>query len=256
MPVLALISAALIGDQEKLVLRMTSSLAQTCSPRTTDSASIAGITENASRTRIGGYGRTGWRACTGGVALVLDRFAAPARTRSMNAATSRLRGWKAIDEVVVADLASRSQLGARPVPRVLVVQHHRPPGAAPRAPGPPRGRRGSRRCGTPGSPGRASGSTHVSASGWASSSATVGLIARQLAGVVALVAEHVEQQPEDPVLGLGVPRRGQLPVGLLDGGDLPLAVLPRGEDRQEDVVALAGHVAPARRVACRTSSCE
>ena len=54
MPVFLLISAALIGDQEKLAFLMTSALSQTCSPRTIASASSFGWTAKASRTRTGG----------------------------------------------------------------------------------------------------------------------------------------------------------------------------------------------------------
>ncbi len=54
MPVLAAISSALIGDQEKLAFLITSALVQTCSPRTMASASNLGCTANTSRTRTGG----------------------------------------------------------------------------------------------------------------------------------------------------------------------------------------------------------
>jgi hypothetical protein len=65
--------------------------------------------------------------------------------------------------------------------------------------------------------------------------------------VVALVAEDLEQRREDPVLGLGVPRRGELGPRRLDGGHLALALLPGRQQREEDVVAPARQVAPARR---------
>jgi hypothetical protein len=54
MPVLAAISSAVIGDQEKLALRMTSALLQTSSPRTTESAVSRAGTSKTSRTRTGG----------------------------------------------------------------------------------------------------------------------------------------------------------------------------------------------------------
>ena len=148
MPVLALISAALIGDQEKLALRMTSSLQQTCSPRTTASASSTGCTRNASRhpdRRVGAHrrDRLDRHAAPDGRA----RLAAPERTRSMNAVTSRLRGWNAITKSSSPIVPAGAQLGARAVPRVLVVQHHRPPGERLQLGHRSRRRRGSRRCG-------------------------------------------------------------------------------------------------------------
>jgi len=60
-----------------------------------------------------------------------------------------------------------------------------------------------------------------------------------------LVAEHVEQDAEDLVLGPLVPGRAERSVPRLDPGHQPGAV-PRREDRQEHVVAATGHVAPAR----------
>ena len=44
-----------------------------------------------------------------------------------------------------------------------------------------------------------------------------------------------------------VPRRRQRGPRLADGGDLPLTVVPGGQQRQEDVVAVAREVAPPRR---------
>jgi len=62
---------------------------------------------------------------------------------------------------------------------------------------------------------------------------------------MALVAEDVEQDREDPVLRGGVPRARQRDPRLADGGDLPVTVLPGRQHRQEDVVAPAREVAPA-----------
>ncbi|MEK6438405.1 hypothetical protein [Pseudonocardia sp. T1-2H] len=70
---------------------------------------------------------------------------------------------------------------------------------------------------------------------------------RQLGGVVAAVAEDVEEQVEDGVLRRLVPRGGQLAIRLLDRGDLPVPVDPRGEHGQEDVRAVPRDVPPARR---------
>ena len=69
----------------------------------------------------------------------------------------------------------------------------------------------------------------------------------QFGGVVELGPEHAEQQVEHPVLGLGVPCGGQLAEGALDRGHLPLAVLPGGQHRQEDIVAVLGQVTPPGR---------
>ena len=70
---------------------------------------------------------------------------------------------------------------------------------------------------------------------------------RQLGRVMALVAEDLEQAREDAVLGLGVPGRGEVVPRRRDGGDLALALLPRRQQRQEDVVAIARHVPPPGR---------
>ncbi len=73
-----------------------------------------------------------------------------------------------------------------------------------------------------------------------------GLDRLQLGARARLVAEHVDEHAEDLVLGALVPRRLQRAVTALDGRR-HLTALPRLEDRQEDVVALPRHVAPARR---------
>ncbi len=70
---------------------------------------------------------------------------------------------------------------------------------------------------------------------------------RELGRVMALVAEDVEQDREDPVLGRGVPRGRERGPRLADGGDLPLPVFPGGQQRQEDVVAVAREIAPPGR---------
>jgi hypothetical protein len=72
-----------------------------------------------------------------------------------------------------------------------------------------------------------------------------GLDRRQRRGVVLPVAVDVEQDVEDPVLAALVPPRRQLRVGLLHRGDLGLAVLPRLQHREEDVRARPGDVGPA-----------
>ena len=148
------------------------------------------------------------------------------------------------DVVVVLELADLDELGPGPVPGVLVVQHHRPAvqrlelgsvlgavedvvelvgrevGVVAVEPEGQAGRRGE----------------HVGDGR---------LERRELGGVVPALAEHVEEDAEDAVLGLAVPRRRQRVVGAADGGDLAVTVLPRGHDRQEHVVATPGHVTPA-----------
>jgi len=56
----------------------------------------------------------------------------------------------------------------------------------------------------------------------------------QLRRVVPLVPEDVEQDPEDTVLGVGVPRWRQGLIRRLDGGDLSLVLLPGGQSREEE----------------------
>jgi hypothetical protein len=70
---------------------------------------------------------------------------------------------------------------------------------------------------------------------------------REFRGVVELGPEQVEQQAEDGLLSLGVPRGGQGAEGLLDRGHLALAILPGGQHGQEDVVAPLGQVPPPGR---------
>ena len=67
---------------------------------------------------------------------------------------------------------------------------------------------------------------------------------RQLRPRALLVAEHVEQDARDHVLGALVPARRQRAVAGVDRVRQLLAV-PRLEDRQEEVVAAARDVAPA-----------
>jgi hypothetical protein len=65
--------------------------------------------------------------------------------------------------------------------------------------------------------------------------------------VVAAVGEDVEEHREDALLGLGIGPAREATERVGHGGDLALGLLPRREDGQEDVVASARHVAPARR---------
>jgi hypothetical protein len=62
--------------------------------------------------------------------------------------------------------------------------------------------------------------------------------------MVLAVPEHVEEDPEDAVLHLAVPGRRQRLEGILHGGDLAVAIFPRGQDRQEKIGAGARHVTP------------
>src|SRR5207248_1024781 len=62
-----------------------------------------------------------------------------------------------------------------------------------------------------------------------------------------LVTEDVEEDAEDLVLGAFVPGRHQIAIAALDGRG-QVDDLPRLEDRQEDVVTLPRHVAPAHRL--------
>jgi hypothetical protein len=147
-------------------------------------------------------------------------------------------------EVVVADLADRAQGRLRALPRVLVVQHHRP--------APQRLQLGYRIVGVEDLGGGEDPVVRIVAG--QHQGQRVGPVQhlrhrrrdrRQLGGVVALVPEDLEQQREDLVLAAGVPRGRQAGVAVLDRGDLPVAVLPRREQRQEDVGAAARHVPPA-----------
>ena len=145
--------------------------------------------------------------------------------------------------VVVADLRDRPQLGARAVPRVLVVQHHRPPlerlelgygalGVEDLA----EPEDGVVRVVLGHHPGERAGALEELGHGR--------LHRGQLGGVVALVPVEVEEQVEDRLLGGGVPGGRQALPRALDGGHLRLAVLPRREHREEDVGAPPGQVPP------------
>ena len=155
-------------------------------------------------------------------------------------------GMERDHEVVVADPGRLPQHGARAVPRVLVVQHHRPADQ--------RLQLGDALVGVKDLLGAENRVVRV-VIGYHERQ-RVGLIQelsdrwldrRQLGGMVQLVAEQVEQQAEHLVLGVGVPRCGQLTEGALNRGHLTLAVFPRGQYRQENIVATLRHVAPARR---------
>ena len=115
---------------------------QACSPLTTASASIRGRTAKRSRTPDARQTTPPARA---------PRRAPRARPRSrrrctwrMKSMTSPLRGANH-HEVVVVELPTAFRLVSRPLPRVLVVEHHGACGAATRARARPRGSRGSPR---------------------------------------------------------------------------------------------------------------
>ena len=149
-------------------------------------------------------------------------------------------------EVVVADLAGSAQLGPGAVPRVLVVQHHRPAhqrlelgdvlvgvedllGGEDRVVRVVRGHDEGQRVRL----GQELGHRRLDRG--------------QLGGVVQLGPEQAEQQVEDGVLGLGVPGRRERAEGLLDRGHLALAVLPRRQHGQVHVIPALGQVTPAGR---------
>ncbi len=149
-------------------------------------------------------------------------------------------------EVVVTDLVRPAQVGARAIPRVLVVQDHRPAHQ--------RLEFGHVLAGVEDLLGREHRIVgvmvrhHERQRPGLSCELRHGRLYRgQFRGVMQLGAEHAEQQVEHPVLGVGVPGRGQLAEGMLDRGHLPLAVRPRGQHRKEDVVAALRQVTPSGR---------
>jgi hypothetical protein len=146
--------------------------------------------------------------------------------------------------VVVVELTDLHELRLGPVPGVLVVQHHRPPV------------QGLQLRGVLGAVDDVLEPVGLE----------VGVVAveperevarvrqalghcrlqrGQLGGVVLTLAEDVEQDVEDPVLGLAVGACRQSFVGALDGGDLAIPLLPRRHDGEEHVVAATRYVAPA-----------
>ena len=159
-----------------------------------------------------------------------------------------VRGAGVVDDhdVIALQGVDRDQSGVRAVPRILVVQRHRPAAQGlelghalvavedvlQAEPGMVRLVR--------------SEPVHELRAGGAGLGDRR-LDRRQVGRMVPLVAKDVEEHAVQVVLDLGRPRRGQLPVAGLDGRHLAFAVLPRGQRRNEDVVAPPGHVPPAGR---------
>ena len=202
----------------------------------------------------------------------LDRRRAPRRaapaagapdarpcTRRMNSSTSWLARHEHDDEVVVADLPDRLEPRLRPGPTGTGCGAPSPGGGAARAPGPTRCSPGSPgSCGS-GSPGRGRGRQKVRFAGSLDDLRHGRLHGRELGRVVALVAEDVEQDREDAVLGLGVPGRGRLGPRRLDGRHLALAVAPRASAaagrRRPDGAGRRASASAASRTSSSRSGC-
>ena len=151
------------------------------------------------------------------------------------------------DEVVVTDLPDLLEPRLRQVPRVLVVEHHRQAVERLELRRPTRCSPGSpRSCGSR-SPDRASGRQKVRFAGSSMISATVGFTGGSSAAWWRLWRKMPNSLAEDAVLGLGVPGRGQLGPRFLDGRHLALTLLPRRQQRQEDVIPIARKIAPSGR---------
>ena len=101
--------------------------------------------------------------------------------------------------------------------------------------------------GTPGSPGRARASRTSARRAGSRNSATVGLIGGSSVAWCSLLRNRSNSRLNTVFSVSAIPRGRQLTEGALDRGDLALAVLPRGQHRQEHVVAALRQVAPARR---------
>ena len=150
------------------------------------------------------------------------------------------------DVVVVTQLPDLDELGLRSVPRILVVQDHRPPVQGLELGGVLRAVDDVLEA-----VGREVRVVAVETEGEIGGvGEDVGdrrLACGELGGMVPALAEHVEEDPEDPILRLGIPCRRQRVVRLPHAGDLLVASLPGLDDRQEHVVATAGDIAPAGR---------
>ena len=145
--------------------------------------------------------------------------------------------------VVVLELPDLDQVGLVTVPRVLVVQHHRP--AVQRL------HLGRVLCAVDDVLEPVPGVVRVVVPEPEGQVGGVGEDLRdrrlgrcQLGGVVPAMPEHVEEDGEDPVLRLLVERRGQRLVGAPDRLHLLVGILPAGEDRQEHVGTASGHIGP------------
>ncbi len=149
-------------------------------------------------------------------------------------------------EVVIADLVRAAQLGAGPVPWVLVVQHHRPPHQ--------RFQLGHFLVGVE----DVLGAEHrvVRVVIGADESQRVGLLhelghrrldRRQLGSHCAAWCGTRRTAARTPCSRSRRPRWAAAGEGALDRGDLPLAVRPRGHQGQEHVIAMLRQVTPAGR---------